>query len=94
MPNLKWFQVEKNDFMSRIMLTKDTNQHFGKKNLSMDYQTYLLTKLVKYLLMKMLSSHNILTYENIIIIIPKEGLKLCIDMKITIQVNKDKLKNC
>jgi len=35
-------------------------------------------------------SYHTLTYGNIINIIQKEGLKMCMDMKISKQVNKDK----
>jgi hypothetical protein len=75
------------------MLREDSNQPFWKEKFINGLPNLFAHKIRQVLC----NEHNIidydtLTYGNIISAIQKEGLRMCINMKISNQVNKDKRK--
>jgi hypothetical protein len=92
-PTLSNFRWYKDVFLSRVMSRDDSNQPFWKKKFINDL-THLFAHRIKQVLVneKNVIDYDNLTYGNIISAIQKEGLKMCIDMKISNQANKDKKK--
>ncbi|XP_062145441.1 uncharacterized protein LOC133852700 [Alnus glutinosa] len=92
-PTLSDFRWYKDVFLSRVMLRDDSNQPFWKKKF-INCLTHLFAHKIKDVLVNEnnVIDYDNLTYGNIISAIQKEGLKMCIDMKISNQTNKDKKK--
>ena len=90
-PTLSDFKWYKDVFISRVMLRDDSNQPFWKEKFING-----LPKLFAHKIRQVLSSdtgyidYDALTYGNIITTIQKEGLKMCIDMKLNAQNKSDK----
>ena len=90
-PTLSDFRWYKDVFMSRVMLREDSNQPFWKEKFINGLPNLFAHKIRNVLVNEEgIIPYHTLTYGNIINIIQKEGLKMCIDMKISKQVNKDK----
>jgi hypothetical protein len=92
-PTLNDFRWYKDVFLSRVMLRDDSNQPFWKEKF-INGLPHLFAHKIKQVLV---NEHNVieydnLTYGNMISAIQKEGLRMCIDMKISNQANKDKKK--
>jgi hypothetical protein len=92
-PTLSDFRWYKDVFHSRVMLREDSNQPFWKEKF-INGLPHLFAHKIKQVLVNEnnVIEYDNLTYGNIISAIQKEGLKMCIDMKISNQVNKDKKK--
>jgi hypothetical protein len=75
------------------MLKEDSNQPFWKEKF-INGLPHLFAHKIKQVLVNQnnVIEYDNLTYGNIISTIQKEGLKMCIDMKISNQANKDKKK--
>jgi hypothetical protein len=87
------FRCYKDVFLSRVMLRDDSNQPFWKEKF-INGLPHLFAHKIKEVLVNEnnVIEYDNLTYGNIISAIQKEGLKMCIDMKISNQANKDKKK--
>jgi hypothetical protein len=88
--DLRWY---KDVFLSRVMLREDSNQPFWNEKFINGLPHFFAHKIKQVLV----NENNVIeydnfTYGNIISAIQKEGLKMCIDMKISNQVSKDKKK--
>jgi hypothetical protein len=92
-PTLSDFRWYKDAFHSRVMLREDSNQPFWKEKF-INGLPHLFAHKIKQVLVNQnnVIEYDNLTYGNIISAIQKEGLKMCIDMKISNQANKDKKK--
>jgi len=92
-PTLSDFRWYKDVFLSRVMLRDDSNQPFWKEKF-INGLPHLFAHKIKQVLVNEnnVIEYDNLTYGNIISAIQKEGLKMCIDMKISNQANKDKKK--
>jgi len=92
-PTLSDFRWYKDVFLSRVMLREDSNQPFWKEKF-INGLPHLFAHKIKEVLVNEnnVIEYDNLTYGNIISAIQKEGLKMCIDMKISNQANKDKKK--
>jgi hypothetical protein len=92
-PTLSDFRWYKDVFLSRVMLRDDSNQPFWKEKF-INVLPPLFAHKIKQVLVNEnnVIQYDNLTYGNIISAIQKEGLKMCIDMKISNEVNKDKKK--
>jgi len=90
-PTLSDFRRYKDVFISRVMLRDDSNQPFWKEKF-INGLPHLFAHKIKQVLVNEnnVIEYDNLTYGNIISVIQKEGLKMCIDMKISNQANKDK----
>jgi hypothetical protein len=75
------------------MLREDSNQLFWKEKFINGLSNLFAHKIKQVLVNENnIIDYDSLTYENIISAIQKEGLKMCIDMKISNKANKDKRK--
>jgi hypothetical protein len=92
-PTLSDFRWYKDVFLSRVMLRDDSNQPFWKEKF-INGLPHLFAHKIKEVLVNEnnVIDYDNLTYGNIISTIQKEGLRMCIDMKISNQANKDKKK--
>jgi hypothetical protein len=92
-PTLNDFRWYKDVFLSRVMLRDDSNQPFWKEKF-INGLAHLFAHKIKQVLVNEnnVIEYDNLTYENIISAIQKEDLKMCIDMKISNQANKNKKK--
>jgi hypothetical protein len=92
-PTLSDFRWYKDVFLSRVMLRDDSNQPFWKEKF-INCLPHLFAHKIKEVLVNEnnVIKYDNLTYGNIISAIQKEGLKMCIDMEISNQANKDKKK--
>jgi hypothetical protein len=92
-PTLSDFRWYKDVFLSIVMLRDDSNQPFWKEKFINDLPHLFAHKIKNVLVNENnVIEYDNLTYGNIISAIQKEGLKMCIDMKISNQANKDKKK--
>jgi hypothetical protein len=92
-PTLSDFRWYKDVFLSRVMLRNDSNQPFWKEKF-INSLPHLFAHKIKEVLVNEnnVIDYDNLTYGNIISTIQKEGLRMCIDMKISNQAHKDKKK--
>jgi len=92
-PTLSDFRWYKDVFLYRVMLRDDSNQPFWKEKF-INVLPHLFAHKIKQVLVNEnnVIEYDNLTYGNIISAIQKEGLMMCIDMKISNEVNKDKKK--
>jgi hypothetical protein len=92
-PTLSNFRWYKDVFLSRVMSRDDSNQPFWKEKF-INGLPHLFAHKIKQVLVNEnnVINYDNLTYGNIISAIQKEGLKMCIDMKISNQANKNKKK--
>ena len=90
-PTLSDFRWYKDVFISRVMLREDSNQPFWKEKFINGLPNLFAHKIRNVLVNEEgVIPYHTLTYGNIVNVIQKEGLKMCIDMKISKQVHKDK----
>jgi hypothetical protein len=92
-PTLSDFRWYKDVFLSRVMLKDDSNQPFWKEKF-INVLPHMFAHNIKQVLANEnnVIEYDNLTYGNIISVIQKVGIKMCIDMKISNQANKDKKK--
>ena len=90
-PTLSDFRWYKDVFMSRVMMRDDSNKPFWKEKFVNGLPNLFAHKIREELSKNLgFINYDELTYSEIISQIQKVGLKMCIDHKITKQVNKDK----
>ncbi|KAM2636698.1 hypothetical protein EV1_021297 [Malus domestica] len=90
-PTLSDFRWYKDVFMSRVMLRDDSNQPFWKEKFINGLPNLFAHKIRNTLINEDgIIPYNDLTYGHIISTIQKEGMKMCIDMKISRQAQSDK----
>lgn len=79
--------------MSRVLMREDCKNSFWKEKFINALPNLFAHKIREVLSqLKGIIEYNSLTYGDIIGIINREGLKICIDMKISNQWSKDKRK--
>lgn len=92
-PTLSDFRWYKDVFLSRVMMREDSNKPFWKEKFVNGLPNLFAHKIREELSKNSgFISYDELTYGEIISIIQKIGLKMCIDHKIAKQINKDKDK--
>ena len=92
-PTLSDFRWYKDVFTSRVMLIEDCTNSFWKEKFINGLPSLFAHK-IRNVLSKPTGviEYDNLTYGDIISTIQKEGLKMCIDLKLTQKANKDKHK--
>lgn len=90
-PTLSDFRWYKDVFKSRVMLRDDSNQPFWKEKFINGLPNLFAHKIRNTLINEDgIIPYDNLTYGHIISTIQKEGLKMCIDMKISRQAQSEK----
>jgi hypothetical protein len=90
MSDFRWY---KDVFISRVMVRDDSSQPFWKEKFINGLPSLFAHKIKQVLVNEdNIIEYDNFTYGNLVSIIQKEGLKMCIDMKISNTANKDKRK--
>jgi hypothetical protein len=90
MSDFRWY---KDVFISRVMVREDSSAPFWKEKFINGLPSLFAHKIKQVLVNEdNIIEYDNFTYGNLVSIIQKEGLKMCIDMKISNTANKDKRK--
>ncbi|XP_059650405.1 uncharacterized protein LOC132296207 [Cornus florida] len=90
-PTISDFRWYKDVFLSRVIIRDDSNKPFWKEKFINSLPNLFAHKIRETLIKATgFIDYDNLTYGNIISLIQKEGLRMCIDMKISNQLNDDR----
>jgi hypothetical protein len=92
-PTMSDFRWYKDVFISRVMVREDSSAPFWKEKFINGLPSLFAHKIKQVLVNEdNIIEYDNFTYGNLVSIIQREGLKMCIDMKISNTANKDKRK--